>query len=138
MVWPSYNARKLKLIELRYQIRNHYITILLGNQMLKQTITINTSSKNGITSQTQEQWEIKQTNGNENVVLWETQQLCRCIKIIVPKRPLHDYEVKLPKAMLCGGSQHRRHKFSIPRSDLGHISKEFVVSRTFETLDEAK
>ena len=69
MVWPSYNARKLKLIELRYQIRNHYITILLGNQMLKQTITINTSSKNGITSQTQEQWEIKQTNGNENLVL---------------------------------------------------------------------
>ena len=128
MVWPSYNARKLKPIELRYQIRNHDITILLGNQMPKQTITINTSSKNSITSQTQEQWEIKQTNGNENGVLWETQQLCRCIKIFGPKRSLHDYDVKLAKAMLCGGRQHRRQKFSIPRFDLGHICKEFVLS----------
>lgn len=45
----------------QYQIWNQDITILLGNQMQKQTITINTSSKNSITSQTQEQWEIKQT-----------------------------------------------------------------------------
>ena len=36
------NARKLKQIELR----NHDITILLGNQMLEQTITIHTFSKN--------------------------------------------------------------------------------------------
>ena len=88
--------------------------------------------------QTQEQWEIKQTNGNENVVSWETQQLCRCIKIFGPKRPLPDYDVKLPKAMLCGGSQHGRQEFSIPRFDVGHISKELVVSRTFKILGEAK
>ena len=55
-----------------------------------------------------------------------------------PKLPLHDYDVKLPKAMLCGGSQHRRQKFSIPRFDLGHISKKVAVCRTFKILGEAK
>ena len=69
MVWPSYHASKLEPIELRNQNRNHDITMRLGNQMLEQTVTINTFSKNSITTQTQEQWEIKQTNGNENVVL---------------------------------------------------------------------
>lgn len=38
MVWPLYDASKLEPIELRYQTRNHDITMLLGNQMLEQTI----------------------------------------------------------------------------------------------------
>lgn len=46
MVWPLYDPSELEPIEIRYQIRNHDITILLGNQMLEQTIKINTFSKN--------------------------------------------------------------------------------------------
>ena len=38
MVWPLCDASKLEPIELRYQTRNHDITMLLGNQMLEQTI----------------------------------------------------------------------------------------------------
>ena len=84
MVWPSYDASKLEPIELRYQIGNHDITILLRNQMLEQTITINTFSKNSyITSQSQEQWEIKQTNGDENVVVLEHNSSAAVSKFLV-------------------------------------------------------
>ena len=88
MVWPSYDASKLKPIEHKCQIRNHDMTILLRNQMLEQTITIDTFSKNSITSQTQEQWEIILANRRQRerkkIVLKEKHNSsARVLKVLV-------------------------------------------------------